>query len=189
MPHHAQKGHAQTLTPHRIWRKLLLSTSANQPSGKRTAEPRPSLLRTLLRPRNIAIAVISLFVLIQLVPVWAFQNNPPILDEPTWDSPQTRALAVRACFDCHSNETVWPWYSKVAPVSWLVTRHVTEGREKMNFSEWSKMREPDEAGGESAEQIQRGEMPTKDFLLIHPEAKLTPEETQQMIDGLRASLR
>ncbi|WP_255604085.1 heme-binding domain-containing protein [Oscillochloris sp. ZM17-4] len=150
---------------------------------------RPSLLRTLLRPRNIAIAIIGLFVLIQLVPVWAFQDNPPVLDEPAWDSPQTRALAVRACFDCHSNETTWPWYSKVAPVSWLVTRHVTEGREKMNFSEWSKVRERDEAAGHSAKLIRDGEMPTKDFLLIHPEARLTAAEQQQLIDGLNASLR
>jgi hypothetical protein len=166
-----------------------LNTPANQPRAGSPTAARPSLLRTLLRPRNIAIAIIGLFVLIQLIPVWAFQSDPPVLDEPKWDSPQTRALAVRACFDCHSNETVWPWYSKVAPISWLVTRHVTEGREKMNFSEWSKTDEPGEAGEEAAEQIQRGEMPTKDFLLMHPEAKLTPEETQQLIAGLKASLR
>nr|WP_238530489.1 heme-binding domain-containing protein [Oscillochloris trichoides] len=151
--------------------------------------PQASFIRRLLTPRNIAITVIGLLVFIQLIPVWAFQNNPPVLDEPAWDSPQTRALAVRACFDCHSNETVWPWYSKIAPVSWLVTRHVSEGREHMNFSEWSRMREPYEAAEESAELIREAEMPTKDYLLMHPEARLTPEEQQQLIQGLAASLR
>ncbi len=52
---------------------------------------------------------ILLFLLIQLVPVWAVQTNPPVVSEPQWNSPQTRALAVRACFDCHSNQTTWPW--------------------------------------------------------------------------------
>jgi hypothetical protein len=97
--------------------------------------------------------------------------------------------ACPPCFDCHSNETVWPWYSRVAPASWLVTRHVTEGREHLNFSEWSRAHEPGEAAEESAELILDGEMPTRDYLLIHPEAKLTPAEQQLLIDGLSASLR
>ncbi|NTW01120.1 MAG: heme-binding domain-containing protein [Oscillochloris sp.] len=177
-----------------------MSTSTNQPSPA-TSDHR-SLFRTLLRPRNIAITIIALFALIQLVPVWAAQTNPPVLAEPTWNSPQTRALAVRACFDCHSNETVWPWYSKIAPASWLVTRHVTEGREKMNFSEWgvAQSREGDERGeggergegedpaDEAVEQIEKGEMPTKDYLLMHANAQLTPDEQQQLIDGLKVSL-
>lgn len=155
-----------------------------------SAASRPSLLRTLLRPRNIAIAIIGFIVLIQLVPAWLWQTNPPVVAEPNWDSPETRALAVRACFDCHSNETAWPWYSKVAPISWLVTRHVVEGRQKLNFSEWGIGRSrPGEAAEESAELIQRGEMPTKDYLLIHPSARLTDAEKQQLIKGLQASLR
>lgn len=76
------------------------------------------------------------FVLMQLVSYGRNHTNPPVVSEPTWDSPETRALAVRACYDCHSNETVWPWYTNVAPVSWLIQREVAEGREELNFSTW-----------------------------------------------------
>ena len=61
------------------------------------------------------------FLLIQFVPYGRSHTNPPVLSEPAWDSPETRVLAQTACFDCHSNETDWsPWYTKVAPASWLV---------------------------------------------------------------------
>ncbi len=75
-------------------------------------------------------------LLIQLIPV--DKSNPPVVSEPTWDSPQTRALAKDACFDCHSNETVWPWYAKIAPSSWLLAQDVDEGRSALNFSEWGQ---------------------------------------------------
>ena len=79
---------------------------------------------------------VAIFLLIQLIPYGRDHTNPAVVAEPAWDLPETRALAVRACFDCHSNETIWPWYSNVAPISWLVQRDVDEGREKLNFSEW-----------------------------------------------------
>ncbi|HMQ55423.1 MAG TPA: heme-binding domain-containing protein, partial [Anaerolineae bacterium] len=73
------------------------------------------------------------FIAIQLVPV--DRTNPPVVAEPAWDSPTTRAYAERASFDCHSNETKWPWYAYVAPISWQVA-DVHESREKFNISEW-----------------------------------------------------
>ena len=75
-----------------------------------------------------------LFLCIQLIPVWLAQNNPPVLAKPQWDSPHMRALAKRACFDCHSHETVWPLYACVAPVSWLVTFDTMRGRRHLNLS-------------------------------------------------------
>ncbi|HEU5321850.1 MAG TPA: heme-binding domain-containing protein, partial [Methylomirabilota bacterium] len=93
---------------------------------------------------------------IQLVPYGRDHTNPPVTREPGWDRPQTRALAVRACFDCHSNQTVWPWYSSLAPVSWLLQRDVDEGRRALNFSEWD--RRQGEAH-ESAKTVRKGEMP------------------------------
>ncbi len=84
----------------------------------------------------------GLFLLIQAVPYGRNHANSPNRTEPTWDSPTTRQLAVRACYDCHSNETIWPWYSNVAPVSWLVQRDVEEGRDEVNFSEWGDDRKP-----------------------------------------------
>ena len=107
--------------------------------------------------------------------------------EPKWDSPQTRDLAKRACFDCHSNETVWPWYSYVAPVSWLVYSDTMGGRARLNFSEWtsSQLRR----AGEVTRVIQEGEMPPAVYLPMHPSAQLTAAEKQQLITGLTNSLK
>ena len=74
--------------------------------------------------------VLAGLLLIQLVPVQ--RTNPPVVREPNWDSVQTRDLMARACLDCHSNETNWPWYAYVAPVSWLVAHDVQEGRATVN---------------------------------------------------------
>ena len=133
------------------------------------------------------LAILALFILIQFLPFGRNHTNPPVIQEPNWDSPQTRELAQRACFDCHSNETVWPWYSKIAPVSWLVANDTFEGRERLNFSEWgsSRMDEPEEAG----EVVLEGEMPLRQYLLTHPEARLTDAERQALAAGLAATLR
>jgi len=127
------------------------------------------------------------FILIQLVPYGRNHSNPPVISEPAWDSPQTRELAERACFDCHSNETVWPWYSHIAPVSWLVQQHVDEGREYLNFSEWGTADREGEEGDEMAEQINDGEMPLTSYLPTHPEARLTDDEKQLLAKGLLAT--
>lgn len=110
-------------------------------------------------------------------------TNPPVVREPAWDSPATRALAKRACFDCHSNETRSPWYAQVAPVSWLVAHHVEEGREHLNFSAVDGTEEPEEM----AEEILKGAMPTADYKLMHPEARLSPEERDSLVRGLYAT--
>ena len=78
------------------------------------------------------VGVLGLLV-IQLIPYGREHSNPAVVSEPPWDSPATRAFAVTACFDCHSNETEWPWYSNIAPMSWLVQRDVDEGRQHLNF--------------------------------------------------------
>jgi hypothetical protein len=122
------------------------------------------------------------FVLIQLIPYGHRHTNPPVLKEPAWDSPQTRALAKRACFDCHSNETQWPWYSNVAPVSWLVQDDVDGGRHHLNFSEFDKKQEH---ARHAVEEIENGDMPIWFYVPLHPPAKLTPEEKSALIDGLK----
>jgi mono/diheme cytochrome c family protein len=118
---------------------------------------------------------------LQLVPYGRDHANPPVLTEPAWDSAHTHELFTRACADCHSNATVWPWYSNIAPVSWLVQRDVDEGREKFNVS--TGRGEADEA----AEKVADGEMPLKIYTLIHPEAKLSMAETRELIQGLQAT--
>jgi hypothetical protein len=141
-----------------------------------------SMRRWLLRGFGIAVAG---FLLIQLVPYGRAHTNPPVTGEPAWDSPTTRALAVRACFDCHSNETAWPWYSNVAPLSWLLQRHVDEGRQTLDFSTWGTGRQEVER---VARQVASGEMPPGDYLLLHPDARLSDAEKQQLIDGLTKTL-
>ena len=88
--------------------------------------------------KRLGVAVVALTAIVQLVPYGRTHTNPRSVAEPPWDSPQTRVLAQRACFDCHSNETKWPWYSDVAPFSWVMKRHVEVGRSVMNFSEWTR---------------------------------------------------
>ena len=95
-------------------------------------------------------------------------------------------MAARACFDCHSNETTWPWYTNVAPASWLIQHDVEEGQRQLNFSEWNKLqREARNAG----RVVQRGELPDPKYLPLHPDARLTDAEKQALIQGLNTSLR
>jgi mono/diheme cytochrome c family protein len=125
----------------------------------------------------------ALFVVIQFVPYGRDHDNPPVLAEPAWDSAATRELAVRACFDCHSNETNWAWYSNIAPVSWLIQHDVDEGRETLNWSEWS----PESEGDESAETVLEGSMPPRKYTLLHPDARLTDQEIASLAAGLEAT--
>ncbi len=127
------------------------------------------------------VGVVALFLLIQLVPYGRSHTNPAIVSEPNWNSPQTRDLAVRACYDCHSNQTIWPWYSNVAPFSWLIQRDVDEGRRRLNFTTWGQGRmEVDR----SSRLIQEGEMPPFYYIMLHPSAKLSSAEQQALINGL-----
>lgn len=131
------------------------------------------------------IALGGALLVAQLVPYGRDHTNPPVTAEPHWDSPATRTLAQRACFDCHSNETKWPWYSHVAPSSWLLQSHVDEGREELNFSEFQKgFKEAREAG----ETVREASMPPRSYLLLHPDARLSAAERQQLASGLDATL-
>ncbi len=142
------------------------------------------LMKTLLW---IVIAGLVVFVAIQFVPV--SRTNPPAKTQVQWDSPQTQALFQRACADCHSNETTYPWYSYVAPVSWLVARDVSGGRRRFNISELDTSsprfsRLPDEM----ERIILSGRMPMGIYLTMHPTARLTQQETQALASGLKATL-
>lgn len=131
----------------------------------------------------IVVGLVALFLLIQLIPYGRQHTNPPVVAEPAWDSPQTRDLAVRACFDCHSNDTVWPWYSNVAPISWLVQRDIDEGRQRLNFSEWGQRRQESD---DISKLIQNSEMPPTQFPILHPDSRLTETEKQRLIHGFQA---
>jgi hypothetical protein len=133
----------------------------------------------------VGIVAIVVFGLIQLVPYRV--DNPPVKQEPTWNSAATRQLAVAACYDCHSNETHTYKWEDVAPVSWWITNHVKDGRAALNFSECTK------GGGENeaAETIRNGSMPPDYYtwLGLHSNAKLSAAEKQQLATGLSTSLQ
>jgi len=143
-------------------------------------------MRRLFKWIAISLGVlVGLLLVMQLVPYGRDHTNPPGDVEPRWDSPRTRELAKKACFDCHSNRPTWPWYSSVAPLSWVIQRHVVVGREVLNFSEWDREWE---LAGESSSQVNRGEMPPRSYKILHPEARLTADERQELARGLAATL-
>ena len=90
-----------------------------------------------------------------------------------------------SCYDCHSNQSVWPWYSHLAPISWLIQHDVDEGRHELNFSEWDT---PQREAGEAAKTVQKGEMPLWIYSLIHPHARLSSSERASLIRGLDATM-
>ena len=124
---------------------------------------------------------VALFGLAQLVPYGRDHTNPPILAEPAWDSPDTRSVFFRVCRDCHSNETVWPWYSRVAPVSWLVRHDVDEGRSHFNVSQWGHGKQH---GDEAAEMLREEKMPPWFYGPLHGDTAITPKERELFIAGL-----
>jgi mono/diheme cytochrome c family protein len=130
---------------------------------------------------KILLILIAVAVLIQFIP-YGKTTNPPVLAEPAWDSPTTRQLFFRACGDCHSNESKWPWYSSYAPVSWLVRADIDEGREHFNVSAWGQQRK--NKGDEAAKSVREGEMPPLIYLIPHPEARLSDAEQTELIRGL-----
>ena len=138
----------------------------------------------ILNGKNVmrgVLALVALFVAIQFVPYGRDHANPLVLQEPKWNSPRTRELFMRVCKNCHSNETEWPWYSKVAPFSWLVQSDVVEGRSELNVSEWGR---PKNKGDEAAKEVREGDMPPWYYLPPHPEARLTKTERDEFVRGL-----
>ncbi|WP_457749191.1 heme-binding domain-containing protein [Sulfurimonas sp.] len=132
--------------------------------------------------KKIILVLIVLLLLIQFIPYGRDHSNPKVINEPDWDSPKTRELFMRACGNCHSNETKWPIYSNIAPVSWLVMHDVQEGREHLNISNW--LHQKKNKGNEAAEELRDGEMPPLIYMPTHPEARLSNEEKKTLIQGL-----
>ena len=132
----------------------------------------------------LAAVLLGVLAAMQLVPAEGQGVNPPVTGEPAWDSARTRELFARSCADCHSNRTRWPWYSRVAPLSWLVASDVREAREHLNVSEWDR---PQKDADEAAEEVREGEMPLRSYLVAHPEARLTDAERAELAAGLEAT--
>jgi len=127
--------------------------------------------------------VVVVFLALQAVPYGWNRSNPPVLADAPWPDAGAEAIARESCYSCHSNETDWPVYSYVAPMSWLVRRDVEQGRDELNFSTW-----PDDDGelDDAVEMIQDGEMPPSRYTRLHPGAVLDDAEAEQLIAALRA---
>lgn len=132
-----------------------------------------------------AVGVVVLLAAAQAVPYGRGHVNPPARREPAWDSPRTRELVVRACYDCHSNETVWPWYSRVAPLSWLIQRDVDAGRRKLNFSEWDRVQRD---AWDSPTSVRKGEMPPWYYTVPQTPARMSAAERHALAQGFEATL-
>lgn len=119
-----------------------------------------------------------------------FRGTPPeVMNENSGDllanyeiSPEVENILKSACYDCHSNETHYPWYSYVTPVSWFLFKHIREGRDELNFSEWSTMRGSRQIRKlkEIGEEVSEGGMPLKSYTIIHGSARLTPEQREMI---------
>lgn len=135
---------------------------------------------------KVTAGLAALFVVVQFVPYRV--HNASIRDEPRWDSSRTREQAVRSCFDCHSNESHVAAFEQVAPLTWWITNHVTEGRRALNFSEWH--RAAGEKADKAAHPLAEGEMPPSYYTWVglHAESKLSAAELQALVDGLNATI-
>lgn len=139
----------------------------------------------------LVIVLICLFILIQLKR--PARTNPPVdpsqtIEAHTQMSPQVSAIVDRACRDCHSNKTEWPWYTNVAPVSWWITDHVNTGRKHLNISEWGKLDSDrqDKKLREICDEIEDGAMPLSSYLPLHPNAKLSEQDKKTLCDWTSA---
>ncbi len=130
----------------------------------------------LLLPGTLILVLLA----IQFVPV--SRTNPPAADGPVVGA-DVGGLLRRACYDCHSFETRWPWYSRIAPMSWLVAGHVNEGRAHLNFSRWPALdfALEDEFLRQIAAEVKSGRMPPDSYKLLHPEARLGESERNLLI--------
>jgi hypothetical protein len=141
--------------------------------------------------KRIAMGTVVLLLIAQLVR--PEKSNPSLeparaLSAHTQVTPEVADVFKRACNDCHSNQTVWPWYSNVAPVSWFVIDHVNHGRSHLNFSDWARYKpeEADDLLGSIAEEVRDGEMPLTSYTLLHPEAKITQYERSMIVEWAQA---
>lgn len=125
-------------------------------------------------------ALLVLFIVIQFYPDGIPRENPPVETVVEWPDMQAKDLFYAACADCHSHETKWPWYSYVAPVKWAVKNHVVDGRRHFNISVQGYGKDPHEAG----EVIREDFMPMEQYVWLHSEAKLTPEQKELLAGTL-----
>jgi hypothetical protein len=146
-------------------------------------------VRKLLR--WIVLVLAGLFVVMQLIR--PARTNPPVDESRTISAhtqltPEAAAILNRSCNDCHSNQTRWPWYTNVAPVSWFVINHVNDGRRLMIFSDWAQYDRSEQEGflKKICREVKSGDMPIHSYLWLHGDAKLSSEDVKVLCDWASA---
>jgi hypothetical protein len=142
----------------------------------------PHRVRNALYGAGVLVGVFGLMQLARFVVPEFKLDNPPVTNVVNWDSPETQRLWNQTCGDCHSNETVYPWYSYVAPMGWLVAHDTQEGRRELNISENHRINV-----NKIISVIREGEMPPPIYTVIHRDANLSDADRQTLIEGLRAT--
>lgn len=135
---------------------------------------------------TIAVVVVAGLIVIQFFP--PEKNSSAVTQASIFYQLEVPELIkkklVNSCFDCHSNQTRYPWYNKVAPISWILSNHIREGKEHLNFSRWAdySKREQIKMLGEICEVLEEGSMPLKSYLLIHTEAKIFDHDVENICE-------
>jgi hypothetical protein len=137
--------------------------------------------------KKVFFGFLLIFIVIQFIPVnlpEVIADNPNDLFKNDIVENEIVAMLKNSCYDCHSNETVYPWYSYVAPVSFLVSRDTREGRKELNFSDWNSLSKLDKVSAldDIAEAIEEGEMPMKIYPITHPKANLSDTDREKLIE-------
>jgi hypothetical protein len=139
----------------------------------------------------IIIVLVVLFLGIQVVR--PARTNPPVNESQTifartQMTPQVAEILTRSCNDCHSNKTVWPWYTNVAPISWWLSNHVNSGRHILNYSEWGRLERDrqDRKLRQICDEVEDGAMPLSSYLPMHPKARLSEEDKKILCDWTAA---
>ena len=148
-------------------------------------------MKTKLSLKRVGIAFIVLFIVIQVFRI--NKTITPVNEQTdfmavTQTNPEVATILKNACYDCHSNQPTYPWYTNVAPVSWWIKNHINEGSKHLNFSIWQTytVKRKDHKLEECVEMIEEGEMPMNSYTWMHPEAKLTDAQKQLLIDWFKA---
>ncbi len=141
--------------------------------------------------KKITIALSAILVIIQFFRI--DKTNPPVIQENDFltitNPPEDISKMIKsACYDCHSNESKYPWYTNISPISWWVKDHINEGRRELNFSEWGTFKDKRKKHKleEVYEEVEEGEMPLESYLIIHDEAKLTTDQKTALINWFKA---
>lgn len=143
--------------------------------------------------KSILLGIIGVLLIIQLFQI--DKTNPPVRQEEDFitlkQPPEHIEPILRTvCYDCHSHETTYPWYTSVAPISWWIRHHIDEGREHLNFSTWTQYdaEKQDHKLEECEEEVEEGEMPLKSYTWVHRDAKLSDRQRKELADWF-ASIR